>query len=91
MQVIDVITTLSESFEIPNLGHKAIVFYGPPLPKGRLEPMFTVTAWVSFSGEEYEEVVAARTLDDEVEPLVEKAKAGLITKVAPVLAPTKAS
>jgi hypothetical protein len=50
--------------------------------------MFTVTAWVSFQGNEYEEVVAARALDDEVEPLVERAKAGLLEKVAPLLART---
>ena len=88
MQVIDVTIVWSQSFRVPNLDHKAIVFYGPPLPKGHNEPMFTVTAWVSFHGREYEEVVAAMALDDEVEPLVERAKAGLLEKVAPLLAPT---
>ena len=87
MQAIDVTYYWKESFDVPHLGHKAIVFYGPPLPMGRAGPMFSVTAWVSIGENEYEEVVPAKHLSDDVEEMVGRAKAGLLAQVAPLVAP----
>jgi hypothetical protein len=81
MQVLDVDQYWRDTFAIPGLDHKAIVFYGPPLPKGG-EPMFAVTAWASIGLDEYWEVVPAKSLRDQVENLVERAKSGLIDQVA---------
>jgi hypothetical protein len=86
MQVLDVEQYWRESFSVPGLDHKALVFYGPPLPKSR-EPMFAVTAWTSIGHDEYCEVVPAKHLSDQVENLVEKAKAGLAAQVARRLDP----
>ena len=87
MQVLDVDEYWRDTFTIPGLDHKALVFYGPPLPKSG-EPMFTVTAWTSIGLEAYCEVVPAKGLSDRVESLVERAKAGLIAQVEPRLNPT---
>ena len=64
----------------------AYVFYGPPLPKSG-EPMFAVTAWTSIGPDEYCEIVPAEHLSDQVESLVERAKAGLIAQVAKRVTP----
>ncbi len=86
MQVLDVDEYWRDAFAIPGLDHKAIVFYGPPLPKSG-EPMFVVTAWTSIGLDEYCEVVAAKSLSEPVENLVERAKSGLIDQVAARLNP----
>jgi hypothetical protein len=80
VQVLDVDQYWRDTFAIPGLDHKAIVFYGPPLPKSG-EPMFVVTAWASIGLDEYLEVVPAKSLSDIVENLVERAKSGLIDQV----------
>jgi hypothetical protein len=82
VQVLDVDEYWRDTFTIPGLDHKALVFYGPPLPMSG-EPMFTVTAWASIGLDEYCEVVSAKGLSDRVEDLVERAKAGLIAQVVP--------
>ena len=81
VQVLDVEEYWRDTFTIPGLDHKALVFYGPPLPKSG-EPMFAVTAWTSIGLDDYCEVVPARRLSDHVESLVEQAKAGLVDQVA---------
>jgi hypothetical protein len=86
MQVLDVEEYWKDSFAIPGLNHRAIVFYGPPLPKSG-EPMFVVTAWASIGHDEYWEIVPAKKLSDNVESLVELAKSGLIDQVAARLGP----
>lgn len=86
VQVLDVEEYWREAFVIPGLDHKAIVFYGPPLPKSG-EPTFAVTAWTSIGADEYCEVVPAEHLSDQVESLVELAKAGLVAQVAKRVAP----
>lgn len=80
MQVLDVEEYWRDTFNIPGLDHKALVFYGPPLPKSG-QPMFAVTAWTSIGNDEYCEVVPAKRLTDRVERLVEQAKAGLVNQV----------
>jgi hypothetical protein len=87
MQVLDVEEYWKDTFAIPGLDHRAIVFYGPPLPRSG-EPMFVVTAWASIGRDEYWEVVPAKHLSDQVETLVERAKSGLIAQVATRLGPT---
>ena len=81
MQVVDIEDYWRDTFTIPGLGHKALVFYGPPLPKSG-EPVFAVTAWTSIGLDEYCEVVPAKRLSDRVESLVEQAKAGLVAQVS---------
>jgi hypothetical protein len=88
MQVLDVDQYWRDTFAIPGLDHKGIVFYGPPLPKSG-EPMFVVTAWTSIGLDEYWEVVPAKGLSDRVETLVERAKSGLLEQVATRLGPAR--
>jgi hypothetical protein len=86
VQVLDVEEYWRETFIIPGLGHKALVFYGPPLPKSS-GPIFAVTAWTSIGPDEYCEIVPAEHLSDQVERLVERAKTGLAAQVAKRVAP----
>ncbi len=80
MQVVDVEAYWRGTFTIPGLDHKALVFYGPPMPKSG-QPVFAVTAWTSMGLDEYCEVVPAKHLSDQVDDLVEQAKARLIDQV----------
>jgi hypothetical protein len=87
VQVVDVEDYWRGTFTIPGLDHKALVFYGPPMPKSG-QPMFTVTAWTSIGLEEYCEVVPAKRLSDDVEDLVGQAKERLVDQVLTRLGPT---
>jgi hypothetical protein len=87
VQVLDVEEYWRDTFTIPGLDHKALVFYGPPMPKSG-QPIFAVTAWTSIGLDEYCEVVPAKRLSDHVEALVEQAKARLIDQVLTRLNPT---
>lgn len=86
MKVFEVEDYYREAFIVPNLDHKAIVFYGPPLPKYK-EAIFSVVAWVAIGHDEQVAIVDAKSVSDEVEPLVEQAKAELVQKVAEALKP----
>lgn len=71
-------------YQIPGLAEVAIVYYGPARPSGG-DPRFTVTAAVCINGRDYRGSAHAESLDDDVEPLVEQAKAALHERVAPVI------
>jgi hypothetical protein len=86
MKVSEVTSGRWEPFEVEYLDHKAIWFYGQPVPSGD-DPRFSVTAWVSTNAGEFQKVVAAEAIDEEVEDLVERAKAGLIEQVTPHIEP----
>jgi hypothetical protein len=86
VEVVDVEGYWRDTFTIPGLDHKGLVFYGPPLPKSG-QAMFAVTAWTSIGLDEYCEVVPAKRLSDSVESLVEQAKAGLVDQVARRISP----
>ena len=85
MKVSEVTSGGWRSFAVPGLAGTAIWFYGPPVPSGD-DPRLSVTAWLSIAGiAECHEIVAAKAMTDEVEPLVERAKSGLIVKVKHLL------
>jgi hypothetical protein len=85
MRVSDVTQSWRESYDVPGLEGKAIVFYGPPSPRGGGDPGFSVTASALVNGEPYQAIVPAKGGSDDVDGLIQEAKTKLQEELALVL------